>query len=111
MLLVLLFTLMTFAMAPFDEQFGEDDSSFMEIGMIYRTARDFFSGASIVGFELGVFLAIVRLEYLRGHIGEKRLADRLVGPNIHLSCALFLRRLLIGPSFLFLSPLRMTSRD
>lgn len=77
-LLVLLVVLMTVAITPIDEQFGEEDIPFLEIG---RMARDFFSDASILVFELVGFLAVVRVEYLRGHIGEKRFADRIVRTN------------------------------
>ena len=103
-LLVLLFVLMTVAITPIDEQFGEEDIPFLEIAMIGRMARDFFSDASILVFELVGFLAVVRVEYLRGHIGEKRFADGIVRPNSLFIFARFLRRFLIGPSFLcFLS--------
>jgi len=99
MFLILLFTLMTVAITPIDEQLGEDDIPFLEIAMIYRMMRHFFSSISIVGFEFGWGLAAVRLEYLRGHIGEKRFAEQIVRPNILFILRAFLRRLLIVPSF------------
>ena len=104
LLLILLFIMMMFAMAPFNEQFGEDDIPFLEIALICKMAWDLFSVTSIVGFELGGFLAVVRVEYLRGHIGEKRFADGIVRPNSLFILRAFLRRLLIGPSFLYFPP-------
>ena len=70
--LVLLFTLLTLALPALEETFPEDHTSFLEMGIF-----PWFTGHSVAaslhgGLELLVLNMIMRLEYLRGHIGEKR---------------------------------------
>jgi hypothetical protein len=73
---------MAFGIRPIDEPFGEDDIPFLEIAIISRMMREFFSNATILDFEFGWWgLAAIRLEYLRGHIGEKRFTYGIARPN------------------------------
>jgi len=76
---ILLLTMMNFALVSFGEQldFDPDDLGFMELGTINTILARFFFAALVLCFELGVFATTLRLEYLRGHIGEKRPADRM----------------------------------
>ena len=74
-ILVLLFSLLILALPAFEEQFEEDDTSFLEIDTSRHFARDFFSKSDDLGVVLGLLSEIFRLEYLKGHIGEKRPVD------------------------------------
>jgi hypothetical protein len=76
-LLILLLTLMSFALSSSGEQF-DDDLPFFEIGTITWFESQLFLGPLLLGFELGVTLTIMRLEYLNSHIGEKRPSDRRI---------------------------------
>jgi hypothetical protein len=78
-ILILLLTMMNFALVSLGEQleFDPDDLGFMELGTLNSILARFFFAALVLGFELGVFATTLRLEYLRGHIGEKRPADQM----------------------------------
>ena len=77
-LLILLLTLMSFVLAISGEQLDDDDLPFFEIGNIPWFAGYLFPGALLLGFEMGVTIAIMRLEYLNSRIGEKRPSDRRI---------------------------------
>ena len=72
MVLLLLFTLTSFALASSGDQFDEDEFPFLEIAGFQAISG--FSCLSLltIGFELGVLFTILRLEFLKSHIGEKR---------------------------------------
>jgi hypothetical protein len=75
-LLIFLLILMSFVLAPSLGDFDDDGFPELEGGPIRWLTRHLFFGSLSLGFTLGVFAAILRLEYLTGHIGEKRPADR-----------------------------------
>ena len=77
LLLIILFILMSFVLAPAWGDFDDDGFSELDGGPITGLTRHLFFGSLSLGFTLGVFAAILRLEYLTGHIGEKRPADRM----------------------------------
>jgi hypothetical protein len=77
LLLIFLFISMSFVLAPAWGEFEDDGSPELEGGPVTWLTRHFFFGSLSMGFTLGVFAAILRLEYLTGHIGEKRPADRM----------------------------------
>lgn len=71
MLFILLFTVASFALASSVEQVDEDDPSFLDLGNLAGvTGYILFATLSLCAIE--VIFAVLRLEYLRGHIGEKR---------------------------------------
>jgi hypothetical protein len=78
---ILLFTLMSFALIQMEESFDHDDISLMGGNTTTWSVRYLFSGSFLLGFELGVFATIMRLEYLTSHIGEKRSASWTMGVN------------------------------
>jgi hypothetical protein len=57
------------------ELVGYEDISLLEGRTPLWTIEFLSSGSLSFVLELGVFAAIMRLEYLRSHIGEKRIAD------------------------------------
>jgi len=99
-ILVLLLTLMNFALVAFGEQFDpdQDDFDLIELGIIKSILVYFFFTALVLGIELSVFPMSLRLEYLRSHIGEKRPASAIV--NNSSFRVLFSRTaLFVMPSF------------
>ena len=77
-LLILLLTLLSFVLAASGDQVENDDLPFFEIGTVPWFAGYLFSGYLLLGFEMGVTITIMRLEYLNSRIGEKRPSDRRV---------------------------------
>jgi len=77
-LLILLLTLMSFVLVISGEQLDDDDLPFFEIGNIPWFEGYLFPGSLLLGFEMGVTITIMRLEYLNSRIGEKRPSDRRV---------------------------------
>jgi hypothetical protein len=76
-LLFVLLALISFALAISGDQFDDnDDLPVFEIGTMPWFAGYLFSGSLLLGSEMGVTIAIMRLEYLHSHIGEKRPSDR-----------------------------------
>ena len=57
------------------ELVGYEDISLLEGRTPLWTIEFLYSGSLSFVLELGVFVSIMRLEYLRSHIGEKRIAD------------------------------------
>jgi len=68
----------SFALAPAWEELDDDDFSFLDGNTVTCITMDLFFGSLLLGFELGVFATIMRLEYLTSHIGEKRPADLII---------------------------------
>ena len=100
-LLILLLTLLSFAMDFSGSQFDNDDPSFFEIGTIPWFAGYLFLGSLLLGFEREVYITILRLEYMNSHIGEKRPSDRRIQFDVH-SCLSRTTRFPLGvSSFLF----------
>lgn len=81
LVLVLLLTLLGLAMAPLGEQLDNDDSSFLALVTTNGSIGRLFSVSMLLGLELGVFVTIMRLEYLQSHIGEKRPSNQTVKSN------------------------------
>jgi hypothetical protein len=77
-LLFVLLALISFALAISGDQFDDDDLPFFEGGNIPWFAAYLFPGSLLLGFDMGVTITIMRLEYLNSHIGEKRPSDRRV---------------------------------
>ena len=71
---VLLFGLVAFAFVQleYDELPSLDDSS------VVSAKGRYFPGSFLSGFQLAVSAVMLRFEYLRGHIGEKRFAGRTI---------------------------------
>jgi len=78
---ILLFTLMSFALVQLEELFDYEDLSLVGGDLVSWTILSFSSKPLSLGLELGVFTTIMRLEYLRGHIGEKHFASHAVRTN------------------------------
>jgi hypothetical protein len=95
---------MSLALAIFEERFEENNQSLLEISAVTSFVGHLSSGSLLLGCELRAFASIMRFEYLKGHIGEKRFADSMLNHNSSFWRAL-LRRLYIEPSSLFLTPL------
>ena len=72
MVLLLLFTLTSFALASSGDQFDEDELPFLEITGLSAFSAYSYLGSLTIGIELGVLFTILRLEFLKSHIGEKR---------------------------------------
>ena len=82
-ILVLLLTVPSFALVSMEEQFesDEDDLGFSDLGIINLLLAHFVVAALVLGFELGVSPTMLRLEYLKSHIGEKRPASAIIQIN------------------------------
>ena len=74
-ILVLLVSLLILALPAFEEPFEEDDTYSLEIDTNKHLVHDFYSKSDDPGTALGLLSRIFRLEYLKGHIGEKRPVD------------------------------------
>ena len=72
MVFLLLFTLTSFALASSGDQFDEDEFPFLEIAGFHAISGFSYLSLLTIGFELGVLFTILRLEFLKSHIGEKR---------------------------------------
>jgi hypothetical protein len=72
---------MSFALVQLEELFDYEDISLMGGDVVIGIIISLYSRPRPLGLELGVFTTIMRLEYLRGHIGEKRLASWAVRTN------------------------------
>ncbi|RPI95173.1 MAG: hypothetical protein EHM40_04150 [Chloroflexi bacterium] len=82
---ILLFTLMSFALVEVEEVLEYDDI-FLMGDVTASWPMEYPSPKSLpLGLELGVLMTIMRLEYLRSHIGEKRSASSVMnGSNLSL---------------------------
>ena len=101
-ILLLLLTLINFALASMGEQFefDEDDLGLLDLDTLQPILAHLYFAALILGFEPGVFPTILRLEYLRSHIGEKRPASAIIQVNHSLFRVLFpWTALFLMPSF------------
>jgi hypothetical protein len=78
--LVFLFITISFALVPSWEEFDDDDFHLLKVAIIWITTCLSFGTLSL-GFELGVFAIILRLEHLASHIGEKRPSDSIIKIN------------------------------
>ena len=74
-ILVLLFTLLILALPPLVETLEENSTSFLEMEPLAWFTEASIAVSLHLGLEMAVFLLIIRLEYLKGHIGEKRFDD------------------------------------
>jgi hypothetical protein len=72
LVLILVFTIIGLMIVQADEPFDYDDVSLIGEDLSGWRLEYLFSLSFPVGLELGVFAAIMRLEYLKSHIGEKR---------------------------------------
>ena len=72
MVLILFLTIASFALTSSGEQFDDDDAPFFEIGSFSGFHNDLYFGSLQVGLELGILFVLLRLEFLKSHIGEKR---------------------------------------
>lgn len=72
LVLILLFTVIGLMIAQADASFDDDDISLIGEDLSGWRLEHLFSLSFPLGLELGVFAAIMRLEYLKSHIGEKR---------------------------------------
>lgn len=104
---ILLFTLMSFALVDGEEALEYDDI-FLMGDVTASWPMEYPSPKSLLlGLELGVFAAIMRLEYLKSHIGEKRSASPVMDiSNLSLfarfsKTALFYSAVFFVPSALF----------
>lgn len=64
-----------------EEILDYEDGSLLGDSIIIWTMEPLFSSSLLLGLELGVFLAIMRLEYLMSHIGEKRFVSQALNVN------------------------------
>lgn len=71
MVFILLFTLASFAVVSSADLPDGDDLPFLEIGNFGHVPGYGFVSLLSIGVALGVFLTIMRFEYMKGHIGEK----------------------------------------
>lgn len=72
MVLILLVTLACFALAASGDQFEEDDLSFLQIDSFSQFHNYLYLISLPIGLALGILFRILRLEFLKSHIGEKR---------------------------------------
>jgi hypothetical protein len=103
---ILLFALMSFAIVQLEETFEHDDISPMG-DLTGSWPMEYLSPKSLpLGLELGVFVTIMRLEYLRSHIGEKRSASPIMnGSNLSLFARFSKTALFYSAVFFILSAL------
>ena len=80
-ILVLLFTLLILALPPLVETLEENSTSFLEMEPLAWFTEASIAVSFHLGLEMAVFLLIIRLEYLKGHIGEKRFDDSRIPFN------------------------------
>jgi len=92
-----------FALAPAWDEFDDDDFSLLEGNTISWITRDLFFVSLSLGFELGVFATILRLEYLTSHIGEKRPADLIIKLTSSLIQARFAMTALLNSAVILFS--------
>lgn len=74
-ILVIVFTLVGFALADLEH----DDFPLVETNRITRVRGILSYRTILAGVPLGVFALILIFEFLQGHIGEKRFAERKTG--------------------------------
>jgi hypothetical protein len=99
---VLLSSLIACVLPAFEEPFEEDDTSFLELGMMRGFAKDLFSASPSFGFILGRGSEILRLDYLKSHIGGKQFVDSHIQFNNSFFLVLFcVAALFLVPSFLY----------
>jgi hypothetical protein len=72
---------MSFALVQLEELFDYEDLSLLGGDIVIWAILFLFSISLLVELELGVFTTVMRLEYLRGHIGEKHFASRAIRTN------------------------------
>jgi len=99
--LLLLATLLSFALASPDDLFDQDDLSFFESSALAWLAQPALVLFLLLGVTIQVLFAVMRLEFLSGHIGEKRLQDSIVHNTSPFRFPIS-GRLSIEPSFSFL---------
>ena len=106
LLLVFLFVTISFALVPSWEEFDDDAFHLLQVPIIWTTAHLFF-GALSLGFQLGVFAIIMRLEHLASHIGEKRPADvtSKINKSVIRACLIMTALFDSVVIFIILSPL------
>lgn len=82
-ILVLLLTVMNFALASMGDQseFEDDDLGFLDLSAVNPFLAHFFFAALVLGIELGNIPMRLRSEYLKSHIGEKRPASERIQTN------------------------------
>jgi hypothetical protein len=100
-ILLLLATLLSFALASPEDLFDQDDLSIFESSTLVWLARHCLAPFLLLGVTISVNFAVMRLEFLSCHIGEKRLHDSIVR-NISPFRFPISGRLSIEPSFSFL---------
>ncbi|HEY9528138.1 MAG TPA: hypothetical protein VIR02_13680 [Anaerolineales bacterium] len=71
-ILVLLFTLLVLALPALVETIEENSTLFLEMDISAWFTEASVAASLHLGLEMAVFFLIMRLEYLKGHIGEKR---------------------------------------
>jgi len=102
MLFVLTLTLWSFTFVEFEY----DDLPSIE-GSAITGIKVFFAPESFLsGFRLAVFAAILLVEYLRSHIGEKRFSDGAAALGHPFSTVSFLTTAPVEPSFVFIAAKR-----
>jgi hypothetical protein len=80
-ILVLLFTLLIFALPALVETLEENSTAFLELDIFAWFTEASVAASLHLGREMAVFLLIMRLECLEGHIGEKRFDDSRIQFN------------------------------
>jgi len=81
MVLILLFAQMSFAFLQSSELLDYDDLSATEGSPATWPMGYLFPGSLVIGLGLGIYAAVMRLELLKSHIGEKRSAGPFVSGN------------------------------
>jgi hypothetical protein len=99
--LLLLATLLSFALASPDDLFDQDDLSFFEGSALVWFAQHCLVPFLLLGVTIHTLFTIMRPEFLSGHIGEKRPHDSTVHKTSPFRFSIS-GRLSIGPSFSFL---------
>jgi hypothetical protein len=110
---ILLSILMSFALVQLEELFDYEDISLIGGDIVIWATISLFSRPLPLGLELGVFTTIMRLEYLRGHIGEKRFASWAIRTNNLSLFARFSKTTLFYSAvfFLFSVPVPLGGND
>jgi hypothetical protein len=107
MVFVLLLTLVGFAFLQAEGLSDYDDLSIIDGDALIRGMESVFLASLSVSFALAVFANVLRLEYLKGHIGEKRPDSGMIN-NISLF-ARFLKTALFPSGVFLLSLARFLS--
>jgi hypothetical protein len=75
LVMILLFSLLTLALPPFEEPLGEDDIPSLEMGSPGELMKIFLTATIPLGLELGVLIPIRRIRVFRGTDHEKGSVD------------------------------------